>query len=463
MLVGLLANYLPPDSYHYGKDPESYYLDNSLVYSDLNDCDLVIAGGDLNSRTREDPDYLPCVDANTPARTNPDPDKNPHGDYFLQFLKDNRALICNGRVTPELNDFTFVSPRGRSVPDYIYCPADHIQYCVSMQVLKVSDAINQFSLPVPFSLPDHSILISEFELYSCLPRSNHVSEPALSNNCPPKKNIRKINETFMSSVETIQFVNQTIEKLELLVLNQSKMDDLYSDIKSLFLLEIDKLPNLPSTKVKSHKKTLRKSAPFWNKELNDLWKIRCNSESKYLSFRCDGNIYQDRHTKHLLRIDFKQKQKLFDKQFRMLKRQHDNAAFHKLADLADKAANDPNEMWKRLKALSDRKTSHVLLEVIRQDGSISKDKKVVLEKWYNDFSQCFRGMKDDPDLVFDDEFLDRISTLKTVFDNLSSEQQEAGSSFNSTSLNCSITFDEVSCAIQKAKLARLSCLYQMMP
>ena len=58
----------------------------------------------------------------------------------------------------------------------------------------------------------------------------------------------------MSSVETIQFVNQTIEKLELLVLNQSKMDDLYSDIKSLFLLEIDKLPNLPSTKVKSHKK-----------------------------------------------------------------------------------------------------------------------------------------------------------------------------------------------------------------
>jgi hypothetical protein len=46
-LIGLLANYLPPDSYHYGKDPDSFYLDNSLVFSD---CDLIVAGGDL---TRE--------------------------------------------------------------------------------------------------------------------------------------------------------------------------------------------------------------------------------------------------------------------------------------------------------------------------------------------------------------------------------------------------------------------------
>ena len=37
MLIGLLVNYLPPDSLHYGKDPEGYFLDNSLVYSDLSD------------------------------------------------------------------------------------------------------------------------------------------------------------------------------------------------------------------------------------------------------------------------------------------------------------------------------------------------------------------------------------------------------------------------------------------
>ena len=79
-----------------------------------------------------------------------------------------------------------------------------------------------------------------------------------------------------------------------------------------------------------------------------------------------------------------------------------------LADLADKASNDPSEMWKRLKALSDRKSSSVLLEIIREDGSISSDKKEVLEKWCSDFKQCFKGMKDDPDLVFDDEFFENI-------------------------------------------------------
>ena len=173
-----------------------------------------------------------------------------------------------------------------------------------------------------------------------------------------------------------------------------------------------------------------------------------------MSFKCNGNVYQDRQTKHLLRNDFKHKQKLFDLKFRFFKRQHDNAAFHNLADLADKATNNPSEMWKRLKALSDRKTSNVVLEIIQQDGSTSKDEKIVLEKWFNDFSQCFKGMKDDPDLVFDDDFLARISHLKTVFENLSPEQQEAGSAFDSSSLNCSISFEEVSRAIEKAKLGK---------
>ena len=125
-----------------------------------------------------------------------------------------------------------------------------------------------------------------------------------------------------------------------------------------------------------------------------------------------------------------------------------------MADLADKASNDPAEMWKRLKALSDRKSSSVLLEIIRQDGSISTDKREVLEKWCSDFSECFKGMKDDPDLVFDEDFLESIENLKCVFDKLSSGEQEAKSSFDSTMLNRDISYDEVSAAIDKAKLGK---------
>ena len=97
-------------------------------------------------------------------------------------------------------------------------------------------------------------------------------------------------------------------------------------------------------------------------------------------------------------------------------------------------------MWKRLKALSDRKSSAVLLEIIRQDGTISTDKKEVLEKWCSDFSECFKGIKDDPDLVYDDDFLENIKNLKASFDTLSSAEQEEKSSFDSTMLNSKISF-----------------------
>ena len=101
-LLGLVVNYLPPNTFHYGRDPEGYFTDNAVVWSDLTDCDLVVGGGDLNSRTKCDFDFIPEIDGRLIApRTNPDNIKNSHGEYFLQFLKEQRALICNGRVTPE--------------------------------------------------------------------------------------------------------------------------------------------------------------------------------------------------------------------------------------------------------------------------------------------------------------------------------------------------------------------------
>ena len=45
ILIGILVNYLPPDSFHYGRDPEGYFADNAVVWSDLSDCDLVLGGG----------------------------------------------------------------------------------------------------------------------------------------------------------------------------------------------------------------------------------------------------------------------------------------------------------------------------------------------------------------------------------------------------------------------------------
>ena len=78
----------------------------------------------------------------------------------------------------------------------------------------------------------------------------------------------------------------------------------------------------------------------------------------------------------------------------------------------------------------------------------------MLERWCSDFSECFKGIKDDPDLVFDDTFLESVVNLKSAFDQLSSEQQEEKSEFDSSLLNCDFTFDEVSKAIDSAKLGK---------
>ena len=41
-LIGIVANYLPPDTFHYGRDAEGYFADNAVIWSDLSDCDLVL-------------------------------------------------------------------------------------------------------------------------------------------------------------------------------------------------------------------------------------------------------------------------------------------------------------------------------------------------------------------------------------------------------------------------------------
>ena len=86
-----------------------------MLWSDLEDADLLVGGGDLNARTKELVDYIPDLDGDDfPPRTNPDQTKNNHGDCFIEFLKSNRALILNGRITPEFNNFTYTTPRGNS-------------------------------------------------------------------------------------------------------------------------------------------------------------------------------------------------------------------------------------------------------------------------------------------------------------------------------------------------------------
>ena len=54
--------------------------------------------------------------------------------------------ITNGRVTPEFNNMTSVSAKGKAVVDFIVMPTDTIGTCLSCHVHQISDIINENNL-----------------------------------------------------------------------------------------------------------------------------------------------------------------------------------------------------------------------------------------------------------------------------------------------------------------------------
>ncbi len=51
-------------------------------------------------------DTIPDIDGIS-LRINRDTVKNSHGECFMDFLKDNKLCVLNGRVTPTLDDYTY--------------------------------------------------------------------------------------------------------------------------------------------------------------------------------------------------------------------------------------------------------------------------------------------------------------------------------------------------------------------
>ena len=80
------------------------------------------------------------------------------------------------------------------------------------------------------------------------------------------------------SQETNQLVLDTIARLECAERNQSEINKLWQEIKTLFLNEMASLPDIPISNCKNMKKKLRKCHKFWNNELANLWSTACQAE-----------------------------------------------------------------------------------------------------------------------------------------------------------------------------------------
>ena len=177
--------------------------------------------------------------------------------------------------------------------------------------------------------------------------------------------------------------------------------------------------------------------------------VTCNAEKKYLNFKVRSA--QDNGMKNELRTSFKTIQKNFDKKFRYFQRQHKKNEY---SNLETSARSKQASMWEQLKRLDNPPTTRAALEIVRGDDTISRDLKEILERWFNDISQLFSGLREDPEVAFDDNFYQEVLNKKSEFENMSYDQQSQQCEYTSDDLNIGILYDEVSEAIDKSNLRK---------
>ena len=104
-------------------------------------------------------------------------------------------------------------------------------------------------------------------------------------------------------------------------------------------------------------------------------------------------------------------------------------------------------MWSSLKKLSNPPSSRAVLEIVQADKTIFRDLKEILERWLTDISKLFSGVRENPEMSFDDTFYEEIKSKKQQFENLSTYDQWQNSNYSSEQINAEISFQEVSDAI----------------
>ena len=166
--ISVMCTYLPPENSIYGMDSSSFFSHLiSLTYETMSS-DLTLICGDLNARIGNKCDYIPDID-DIPPRNSIDDKVNNHGETLIEFLKDVKMCALNGRLTPELDNYTCISTRGRSIVDYVLVPHECLRFCKKLEVIPVNSLIDKLRLTQLISHkskpPDHSMVIANI-MYS---------------------------------------------------------------------------------------------------------------------------------------------------------------------------------------------------------------------------------------------------------------------------------------------------------
>ncbi len=442
LVIGL---YLPPEQSPWGRDATAFFSHVLKLIYEFNYCDNIFLAGDMNSKLGTAQDFVPSVD-DICERKVLDKSKNKHGQEMLDFLIESKFCVCNGRVTPEYDDYTFIHTRGKSVIDYICVPIDCLTQCCEFKVQTARDMVNLYcdiedvDIDLSKMIPDHSILTLKFDTRAYRPSvlpPRDESDNGHRGICNEydqnhvyfqRFNVNSIPEDFLSSQESRDKLISLIDNIEHVRELQNEIDEVYLRFCTLYHNEMNSFLQSKNVHPLAYKRFKRSTKPFWNETLSYLWDILCEKEKAFLL--CENN------RRGQFRYEFYNAQKHFDKEYRRAER---NFRKGKIIDIENVSTADPNKFWDNIKKLGPIKRQDIPMEVYDEHGSIVTGTNNVLHKWKVDFENLY-NFRPQPG-QFDDDFYNEC--MRDL------EQGDHGDYFNE--LDDKIVYEEVKKVIDHAR------------
>ncbi|MEW8548010.1 MAG: endonuclease/exonuclease/phosphatase family protein, partial [Candidatus Thiodiazotropha sp.] len=435
--LNLCVCYLPPANSSRNVDCEEFFTELlKKVYEYQNDGELLICG-DFNARCGDECDFIEGVDP-IPPRNVLDEHCNAHGYQFIDFLVDCNLCMVNGRVGRD--NFTCISPLGKSVVDYVLIPQENLNKCLDFEVLTMSELINAFNLHGLTKIPDHSLVqvVLEFQSVDVKDRDVHnVGTQRL-----PKFNFNDIPVSFLNDEESFDKLNQTILKIQNTISTYSNINSAYNDFTALLHSEMES--KLKKHSFKQHftsKKHKSRAKPYWSQELEEIWGIVCSAEKQWLS--CKNNI-----SKRNLRELYCSKRNNFNRLLRKAKRKFQQREQDRLhQEMFDR--ENPRDFWKDIGklGLANERKQTIPMEILDENAGIKTETTEVLKKWKSDYDGLYNDVNSE---TFDQDH------LEAVISSVENAENDIFPNLDCTSLNSPISRDEVKWSVYNAKLRKAS-------
>ena len=432
--------YLPPErSTVYSNAPEFFNRLIVEVYKYV-DIDALYFVGDINARLGNLSD-ISDID-NVPNRTGLENEVNNHGKAFREFLVDSKCCVINSRTTPEHDDFTSISTKGRAVVDYFFVPHEDLVNVTTCYVDTCSHIVTDLGIENLVSdvskVPDHSLMTIEVKTspYSHILSQNLGAKNYYNDTCKPRHNLRKIPDDFMTSENFCNIINRLIDDITLLRESQSEVDQAYDKLVNVILKEMkDEIPMFSNTCRRKH----TPFKPYWDENLTSLWRITNDKQRVYTRFK--GH----RTNKENLRKEFETARNRFDKYLRQRQRAYRRGL---LIEIEECNTSDHRRFWKHINNLGPKRKQNIPWEVYDNQGNICYEKTTVLKKWEDEYFGLFNNKVGE----YDESFYKHVLDSKAHFERNMLDPLY----IDNRSLNKPLEIDEVKKAVDKAKFGKAS-------